>query len=453
MLQQAIANARISAYEDNAVDAPLLAEIPTGCKVVKTADDKWGTTVWTLENGIKVVVKPTDFQADKISLSGHKIGGTNRYPDSDRLNIAMMSSLIPAGGYGVFDAMQLNKKLAGSTATASVGSGSVEDVINADCSTKDLETMFQLMYLKFTQPRKDIKAFESLTSRMRNNLKDRNLNPNTALSDTLVRALYNNHPRVMPLLASDVDKVDYDRVLEIYRERTSDATGYTFIIVGNVDLATLKPLVERYIGALPCNGRIEEVVASPVKVREGVYKNNFKNKMETPTGTQMVTYTGYIEPTQKNNITMSFLNQILNIVYTEEVREKEGGTYGVGVQGGISEEPENRYSLSINFKMSPERREELLAIIIRQFEKLAAEGPASEHVEKIRSYLLKSFEESQKKNAAWKSWMYRYFFQGKNTHDNFIDIVNGITAEDIRLMAKYILDQGNYIEVSMTPAE
>ena len=453
MLQQAIANARISAYEDNAVDAPLLAEIPTGCKVVKTADDKWGTTVWTLENGIKVVVKPTDFQADKISLSGHKIGGTNRYPDSDRLNIAMMSSLIPAGGYGVFDAMQLNKKLAGSTATASVGSGSVEDVINADCSTKDLETMFQLMYLKFTQPRKDIKAFESLTSRMRNNLKDRNLNPNTALSDTLVRALYNNHPRVMPLLASDVDKVDYDRVLEIYRERTSDATGYTFIIVGNVDLATLKPLVERYIGALPCNGRIEEVVASPVKVREGVYKNNFKNKMETPTGTQMVTYTGNIEPTQKNNITMSFLNQILNIVYTEEVREKEGGTYGVGVQGGISEEPENRYSLSINFKMSPERREELLAIIIRQFEKMAAEGPASDHVEKIRSYLLKSFEESQRKNAAWKSWMYRYFFQGKNTHDNFVGIVNGITAEDIRLMAKYILDQGNYIEVSMTPAE
>ncbi|MBQ2126040.1 MAG: insulinase family protein, partial [Bacteroidaceae bacterium] len=370
-----------------------------------------------------------------------------------RLNIAMMSSLVPAGGYGVFDAMQLNKKLSGSTATASIGCGSVEDVINADCSTKDLETMFQLMYLKFTQPRKDIKAFESLTSRIRNNLKDRNLNPNTALSDTLVRALYDNHPRVMPLLASDVDKVDYDRVLEIYRERTSDATGYTFIIVGNVDLATLKPLVERYIGALPCNGRVEELVASPVKVREGVYKNNFKNKMETPTGTQLVTYTGNIEPTQKNSITMSFLYQILNIVYTEEVREKEGGTYGVGVQGSISDEPENRYSLSINFKMSPDRREELLAIVIRQFEKMAAEGPASEHVEKIRSYLLKSFEESQKKNAAWKSWMYRYFFQGKNTHDNFVGIVNGITAEDIRLLAKYILDQGNYIEVSMTPAE
>ena len=258
---------------------------------------------------------------------------------------------------------------------------------------------------------------------------------------------------VKPFVAADVDAVDYDRVLEIYKDRTSDATGYMFFIVGNVDLEAIKPLVERYIGALPCNGRVENIEKTTVTKRTGVYRNNFKNKMENPTGTENIIYTGKIDPSYRNRVVMSFLNQVLNIVYTEEVREKEGGTYGVGVQGGISEEPENRYSLSINFKMSPDRREELLAIIIRQFEKMAAEGPASEHVEKIRSYLLKSFEESQKKNAAWKSWMYRYFFQGKNTHDNFIDIVNGITAEDIRLMAKYILDQGNYIEVSMTPAE
>ena len=226
-----------------------------------------------------------------------------------------------------------------------------------------------------------------------------------------------------------------------------------FVIVGNIDLDALKPLVERYIGALPCNGKPQYLVGSHVKTREGVYKNNFKNKMETPTGTQVVTYTGKIDPTQKNIITMSFLSQILNIVYTEEVREKEGGTYGVGVQGGISEEPENRYSLNINFKMSPDRREELLAIIIKQFEKMAAEGPVSEHVEKVRSYMLKSFEESQKRNGAWKTWLYKYYFEGKNTYDGYAELVNSITAEDIRLLAKYILDQGNYIEVSMTPAE
>ena len=453
MLQKNIENARISAYEDNEIDAPLLAEIPDGCKIVNEESGKWGSTVWTLENGIKVVVKPTDFQADRISLAGYQIGGTNRYPDSDRINISMLTSLVPAGGYGVFDAMQLNKKMSGSTASANIGCSPLYDMISAECSTKDLEEMFQLIYLKYTQPRKDEKAFESLTSRMRNSLKDRNLSPNTALNDTLVKALYNNHPRVMPLLASDVDSIDYDRVLEIYRERTSDATGTVFVIVGNIDTKTLAPFVEQYLGALPCSGNSEEIVASPVKPRTGIYSNNFKNVMETPTGTQVIAYIGNIEPTQKNKLTMSFLNQILNIVYTEEVREKEGGTYGVGVQGAISDEPECRYSLNINFKMSPERREELVAIIIREFKELAHEGPVAEHVEKVRSYMLKSFEEHQKKNSAWMNWLYSYYFEGKDIYEGYTELVKSITAEDIRLLAKYIIDQGNLIEVSMTPAE
>ena len=150
---------------------------------------------------------------------------------------------------------------------------------------------------------------------------------------------------------------------------------------------------------------------------------------------------------------MSFLNQVLNIVYTEEVREKEGGTYGVGVRGSISKYPEGEYSLLVNFKMSPERREELAAIIVREFEKLAAQGPVAEHVEKVRSYMLKSFEESQKKNGAWMNWLYSYYFDGEDNHSGYEELVKGITAEDIRLLAKYILDQGNFIEVSMTPAE
>ena len=453
MLLKMVGNARISAYEDNAVDAPLLAEIPAGGKVVKTEEGKWGSTVWTLSNGIKVIVKPTDFQADAINLSGYKVGGTNRYPDSERVNIGMLSALSSIGGFGAFDATQLSKKLAGCTASASVGTSAIYDIISAGCSPKDAEEMFQLLYLKYTSPRKDEKAFESYTTRMRNNLKDRNLNPNTALNDTMVVALYGNHPRVKPFVAADVDAVDYDRVLEIYKERTSDATGYQFFIVGNVDLDAIKPLVERYIGALPCNGRVEKIEKTTVETRTGVYRNNFKNKMENPTGTENIIYAGKIDPSRKNRIVMSFLNQVLNIVYTEEVREKEGGTYGVGVRGSISKYPEGEYSLLVNFNMSPERREELAAIIVREFEKIAAQGPVAEHVEKVRSYMLKSFEESQKKNGAWMNWLYSYYFDGEDNYSGYEELVKGITAEDIRLLAKYILDQGNFIEVSMTPAE
>ena len=448
-----VGNARIAPYEDNSVDAPLLAVIPEGGKVVKSEEGKWGSTVWTLSNGIKVVVKPTDFQADRITLSGSRVGGTNRYPDSERANLGMFSALSSVGGYGEFDATQLGKKLSGSTASANVGTTPLYDVISGGCSPKDAEEMFQLVYLKYTSPRKDEKSFNSYVTRVRNNLKDRNLNPNTALSDTLVVALYGNHPRVKPFVAEDVDLVNYDRVLEIYKERTSDATGYVFVIVGNVDLETIKPLVERYIGALPCNGKAEEIVKTTVETRTGVYRNNFKQKMETPTGTENIIYTGKIDPTYKNRITMSFLNQVLNIVYTEEVREKEGGTYGVGVRGSITKLPEGEYSLMVNFKMAPERREELAAIIVREFEKLAAQGPVAEHVEKVRSYMLKSFEESQKKNGAWMNWLSNYYFEGEDTYTGYEELIKGITADDISALAKYILDQGNFIEVSMTPAE
>ena len=448
-----VGDARIAPYEDNAVDAPLLENIPEGGKVVKSEEGKWGSTIWTLSNGIKVILKPTDFQADKLSVAGYKVGGTNRYPDSEKVNIGMLSALSSIGGYGAFDATQLGKKLSGSTASANVGSGPYYDVISAGCSPKDAEEMFQLMYLKYTSPRKDEKAYESYTTRMRNSLKDRNLNPNTALSDTMVVAMYGNHPRVQPFVAADVDKVNYDRVLELYKDRTSDATGYMFFIVGNIDLDAIKPLVERYIGALPCNGRVENIEKTTVETRKGIYRNNFKNKMENPTGTENIIYTGKIEPSLKNRVVMSFLNQVLNIVYTEEVREKEGGTYGVGVRGSISKLPEGEFTLMVNFKMAPERREELAAIVTREFEKLAAEGPVAEQVEKVRSYMLKSFEESQKKNAAWMNWLYNNYFENEDSHTGYEELVKSITTEDIRLLAKYILDQGNFIEVSMTPAE
>ena len=448
-----VGNARIAPYEDNAVDAPLLENIPEGGKVVKSEEGKWGSTIWTLSNGIKVILKPTDFQADKLSVAGYKVGGTNRYPDSEKVNIGMLSALSSIGGYGAFDATQLSKKLSGSTASANVSSGPYYDVISAGCSPKDAEEMFQLMYLKYTSPRKDEKAYESYTTRIRNNLKDRNLNPNTALNDTMVVAMYGNHPRVQPFVAADVDKINYDRVLELYKDRTSDATGYMFFIVGNIDLDAIKPLVERYIGALPCNGRVEKIEKTTVETRKGIYRNNFKNKMENPTGTENIIYTGKIEPSLKNRLVMSFLNQVLNIVYTEEVREKEGGTYGVGVRGSISKLPEGEFTLMVNFKMAPERREELAAIVTYEFEKLAAEGPVAEQVEKVRSYMLKSFEESQNKNAAWMNWLYNNYFENEDSHTGYEELVKSITAEDIRLLAKYILDQGNFIEVSMTPAE
>lgn len=450
-LLKVMQQAQIEPYTDDVTDAPLLAKLPDGGKVVKSEEGMWGSTIWTLSNGIKVVVKPTDFSADNVYISGYSIGGTNRYPDSDILNIAFMNNLVSMGGCGSFDAMQLGKKLAGNTASANVWVTDIYDRAEGGCSPKDMETMFQLLYLKFTAPRQDMAAYESYTTRVRNSLKDRNLNPNTALSDTLKIAMYNNHPRSRAILAADIDSIDYDRVMEMYRDRTCDVGDFTFVVVGNVDMESLKPLVERYLGGLPSSGRDEEIIDDGVETRKGVYRNIFKNKMETPTGTEIILYSGDIEATQKNSMLMSYLQQILNMVYTEEVREKEGGTYGVGVEGSVAKYPEGEFMLSISFNMAPERREELVGIVIRELDKMAKEGPRDEHIEKVRTYMLRSFDEAQKENGSWVYWLYRYYFDNEDVYSNYVNLVNSITKEDIRQLLVYILEQGNMIEVGMLP--
>lgn len=451
MLLTAIEQAPLTPYVDNMNDAPLLEKLPAGGSVVATEEGIWGSTVWTLSNGIKVVVKPTEYKADEITMSGISYGGTSRYPDSDRVNISMLGSVVSLGGAGSFDLMQLSKKLAGSTAGASVGASAFHDKISGACSPKDLEEMLQLMYLKYTSPRKDTAALESFKTRQKGALRDRNKNPNTALGDSINKALYNNHPRMMPLVESDIDSIDYDRILEIYKDRTSDASDFTFVFVGNIDMETLKPLVEKYIGGLPANGRKEELYDHKIETRKGVYRNNFTRKMETPTGTEVIFYSGECEATLRNAVLMSFVQQIMDLVYTAEVREKEGGTYGVGIQGSIDPLPKGEFSIVIQFNMAPERREELTKIVINELEKVANEGPLDEHVEKVRSYMLKTFDEQVKFNAAWSNWLMQYYFYGKDYYTDNIEFVKSITKEDIRLFLSQLLKQGNFIEVSMVP--
>lgn len=451
MLLAAVEAAPLTPYVDSTNDAPLLESLPTGGSVVATEEGKWGSTIWTLSNGIKVIVKPTDYKADEIIMSGMSYGGTSRYPDSDRVNLSMLGSVVSLGGAGSFDLMQLSKKLAGSTASAQVGASAYHDRISGSCSPKDLEEMFQLMYLKYTSPRKDTAALESFISRQRGALRDRNINPNTALGDSINKALYNDHPRMKPMVESDMDSIDYDRIMEIYKDRTCDASDFTFVFVGNIDLETLKPLVEKYIGGLPANGRKEELYDHKITTRKGVYRNNFARKMETPTGTEVIFYSGDCEATLRNAILMSFVQQIMDIVYTTEVREKEGGTYGVGIQGSIDPLPKGEFSIAIQFNMAPERREELTKIVIGELEKVAKEGPVEEHVEKVRSYMLKTFDEQVKVNGAWSNWLMQYYFYGKDYYSDNIELVKSITKEDIRVFLAGLLKQGNFIEVSMVP--
>lgn len=451
MLLAAVEQAPLQPYVDTMNDAPLLENLPESGKVVSTEEGVWGSTVWNLSNGIKVVVKPTDFDADNILLNGCSYGGTARYAHNERVNLLLLESIMQIGGAGAFDAMQLNKKMAGSTAAVGLSVGTYHDKAFGKCSPKDLEDMLKLLYLKFTAPRKDEAALQSFKTRMYGSLKDRHLNPMTAISDSVNKAVTNDHPRMKPLVATDVDSINYDRIIEIYNDRFGDAGDFTFVIVGNIDTDTLKPLVEKYIASLPANGRKEELVDHKVGIRKGRYINNFTRKMETPTGTEVIIYSGDIEANLRNSVLMNFLQQVMTIVYTAEVREKEGGTYGVGVRGDIDRLPKGEFIFNIEFNMAPERREELTNIIIAELEKVAKEGPSAEYVEKVRSYMLKTFEEEKHENTAWSNWLLDYYFYGKDDYTEYQEIVKSITPDDIRRFLDYIIKQGNFIEVSMVP--
>ncbi len=453
MLLGAVEQAPLQPYVDTMNDAPLLENMPEGGKIISTEEGVWGSTVWNLSNGIKVVVKPTDYAADKVLLDGCSYGGTGRYAHNERVNLLLLGSVMQLGGAGAFDAMQLSKKMAGSTATAGLTVSTFHDRAKGVCSPKDLEDMLKLLYLKFTAPRKDEAALEGFKTRMYGSLKDRTLNPMTAISDSVNKAMFSGHPRMEPLRAADVDSIDYNRILEIYNDRFGDAGDFTFVIVGNIDVEALKPLVEKYIAALPANGRKEEPIDHKVQIRKGKYVNNFTRKMETPTGTEVIVYSGDVEATLRNSILMSYLQQVMTLVYTAEVREKEGGTYGVGVRGSIDRLPKGEFIFNIEFNMAPERREELTNIILAQLEKVAKEGPSAEYVDKVRSYMLKTFDEQGRENAAWSNWLLTYYFYGEDYYSEYKNIVNSITSDDIRIFLDYIMKQGNFIEVSMVPEE
>ncbi|MBQ8270193.1 MAG: insulinase family protein [Bacteroidaceae bacterium] len=451
MLLAAVEQAPLQPYVDSMNDAPLLENIPDGGKIISTEEGVWGSTVWNLANGIKVIVKPTDFAADKVLLNGYSYGGTGRYAHNERVNLLLIGPVMQLGGAGAFDAMQLNKKMAGSTAVAGVSTSTYHDKVSATCSPKDLEDMFKLLYLKFTAPRKDEAALEGFKTRMYGSLKDRDMNPMTAISDSVNKAMFNGHPRMEPLRAADVDSISYDRIMEIYNDRFGDAGDFTFVIVGNIESDKLQPLVEKYIGGLPANGRKEVPVDHNVNIRKGKFINNFTRKMETPAGTEVIIYSGDIEANLRNSILMSYLQQVMTLVYTTEVREKEGGTYGVGVRGSIDRLPKGEFFFNIEFNMAPERREELTDIIIAELEKVAKEGPSPEYVEKVRSYMLKTFDDEGRENSAWSNWLLTYYFYGEDYYTEYKNIVNSITPDDIRLFLDYIIGQGNFIEVSMVP--
>lgn len=388
----------LQAYVDKVSDEPLMKEAPKGGKIISEKEgDIYGSTRLVLSNGVTVYVKKTDFKADEIRMKGTSLGGKSIFPDKDALNFAVMDNVIAVGGLGNFSQVDLTKVLAGKKVSVNAGLGATTENVFGTCSPKDFETMMQLTYLTFTAPRKDAEAFESFKNRMKAQLESAQANPLSSINDSLQKAMYNNHPRVVMMKPEMVDQIDYDRILEMYNDRFKDASDFTFYFVGNIDLETAKPLIAEYLGALPAINRKETFKDTKMSIRKGVYKNEYAKEQQTPTATIVFLYSGKAPYTLKNDILLSFATQVLDMVYTEEVREKEGGTYGVNCFGDLQKYPKEQLLLQIVFQTDPAKKDKLAGIVVDELKKLAAEGPSDVHLQKVKEYMLKKYADNQER--------------------------------------------------------
>ena len=440
----------LTAYVDKVSDEPLMKESPAAGKVVKEENGPFGSTVWTLSNGVRVVLKPTDFKADQIMMRAFSPGGTSLFGTKEALQLKMFNEVAGVGGLGNFSNVDLEKVLAGKKASVSAFVNGLSEGLSGSCSPKDMETLMQLVYLSFTAPRMDQDAFTSFKNRAKANLANQEANPMTALTDSIQFALYGNHPLAMRVKAEMIDNVDYKRIMDMYADRFKEAGDFTFLFVGNINLEEAKPMIETYLGGLPTIKRTENFADVNMNFRKGEYKNVFNKELGTPMATVIVVAHGNCDYSLKSDILMKCLSRTLDMVYLEEVREKEGGTYGVQTVGQLTRYPKDEALLQVVFNTDPTKREMLMGIIMGELQRVAKEGPKEEHLAKVKEAMVKQYAESIKENSYWLGVLNNYYWYNEDMDSKFVELVNSITVEDVQKFAKQLFDQGNLIEVCMT---
>ena len=456
-MKKAIADARsaqIEAYVDNVKDEPLMTTMPKKGSIKKeTKNDQFGYTELTLSNGAKVILKQTDFKKDQVLLRGEGFGGSALYGEKDFANIKMFDDVIEASGLGNFSHTELEKALAGKIASASISLGTNRQNVSGSSTPKDIETMLQLVYLYFTNIAKDQKSYDNLMQTTEVSLKNRLLQPEAVLQDSLTATLTCNNPRNKVLTTADLTKVNYDRILEMAKEQTANAAAFTFTIIGNYDESTIRPLIETYLASLPAK---KKVVKSP-KVStlfKGVVINNFKQKAETPKAfAVMQWYSEDIPMTAENDIKIDMAGQILSMEYLKKIREDASAAYTVQAMAGVERNDfETIAQILAVCPMKPEKADTAIMILRDEVTAMAKTCDA-EKLQKVKEYMLKSHGDQVKQNSYWLSIINGWRKYGIDFHSNFEKLVNAQTPESISAFVKEVLKSGNRAEVIMLPAE
>ncbi len=452
---ETVQNSEIAPMADDFVAEPLIPAKTKlkGSKVVNTETDQFGATVWTLKNGATVIVKPTDFKADEVVMQVVGKGGESVLATEELMAAKVLPTYVSMSGMGKFNASDLRKQLTGKMVGIVPFVNTYTNGFSASASPKDLETMFQLLYLSFTAPRFDATDYDVMMSQLRAAYGNVVSDPQFKLEEVMTETMYGNNPRREMLTFDQLDNISFEKIQQVYDKLYSNPDDFTYLIVGNVDLETLKPMVEKYIGSLPKTKKEFTMVDDGVRYAQGKVVNHFTMPMQMPKASVVTILNGEMPYTLENRLAMDFFAQLLTIRYTETMREEKGGTYGVAAFGQISFLPNETYLYLTMFDTEPAMVDDLKQDITNEIEKMAAGDVREEDMVKIKEYFAKQYPDQIKQNGYWRNILMYYHLYGYDLDSNYLDVVNGFDAAYFQKLAAKILADGNLIEVIMTPAE
>ena len=450
----AVQSKELEAYQDVVASTPLVADPPEPGQVVETSEvDEIGATEWRLSNGIRVILKQTDFKADEVLVQAFSPGGLSLAPDTLVLSASLATAVVSQSGVGDRSLVELRKELAGNTARVSPFISELEEGLEGRASPRDIETLLQLSWLYITSPRADSSAFASVRDRLGALLANRDASPEAAFGDTVQLTLAQNHPRERPLTVQRLSEWDLDRSIDFYRGRFSQLSDWTFVFVGAFDPDTLRPLVERWIGGLPANKGIETWRDTGVRPPAGVVEKTVRKGIE-PRAQTLLVFSGPAEYRVEERHRIATLADVLDIRLREVLREDLGGTYGAGVSGSISRAPEQRFTFQVGFGAEPERLEELVGATFEEIARLQSEGPDSATLAKVKETQRREWQTSLRENGFWLGQLARAARDGSDPRGllGFPARVDALTAEMIKDAATKYLSRERYVRVSLLPA-
>jgi zinc protease len=450
---KAVAAKDLKPYVDTLGNAALLESIPAPGTIAKTtAKEAAGITEWELSNGVKVVLKPTTFRADEILLRATSPGGTSLASDKDYIPASTATQVIAAGGVGKFNAIDLRKYLTGKVASASPFISELEEGLNGSSSRKDLETMFQLIYLRFMQPRADATAFTVQATQSKTMLANQTSAPEFAFFQMLNNTRYQNHLRRRLQTSADVDEWNLDKSLAFYKDRFADASDFTFFFVGSFDLETIKPLVERYLGALPSIHRKETWKDVGARTARGVVEKKIEKGVE-PKSMAAIVFNGPFEFDQSHRVSLRAMSEILQTRLLEVIREELGGTYSITAGFSYQKFPKQEYSITVQFGSAPQRTDDLIKRVFEEIEKLKANGPTEKQISDEKEALLREFETNSKVNGYLVNQISLRYQYGEDPAGiwKIPEYYQKLDAAMIQQAAKTYLDTNNFVKVTLFP--